>query len=624
MESETSDQELVAKCTGGDVRAFGRLVERHHGAVAAVAYAITRDLALSEDLAQDTFVVAWTHLSELRDSQRVRAWLCGIARNLSKNELRGRRRDVSDIDAIRAASSDTVDAVALIEAAEAEHVLRGALDELPATYREPLVLFYWQDHSIEHVASALDITAQAAQKRISRARTMIGDELASRLDTTARARRPAKVAAASIVAILATRGAPASAAAARTAARSVKALGLAGLEIAAAVIALAVMGVVAWNGLSSTSDAGAAPRRETPTAAKRSGSSSPSPTHAPTAPSLPHAPAAKTADVSTGSFGNPASYELTVLAPTRVAVALAGGQSSVYLFQDPPAPTMTRHVKGRVVDAAGKPVSGAVVVVDHRLAVMFDSFTGAGGAVTNAAGEFDVSMHRDDALVAIALHARAGWSMPIAVAGGAGDVSGIELRIPGGGGIVGNVTRGGSAIEAEVSVKIGETFYVMLQTDPKGHFEMPLLAPGTYHIVARPTQLVAGGTGRGAEQDITVGGGKPLSLALDVPTGALVVASVDDKVKYSSVEYFVIPGEVTGVPDLDDLHARGRSGKLLAYLVGGVDADRDVQFHDIAPGKYTVCVERAIARDNKLPLVCKPLEVRADTQTVELAFTKGS
>ena len=49
----------------GDVRAFGTLVERHHGAVVAVAFAITRDLALSEDIAQETFVVAWTRLGDV-------------------------------------------------------------------------------------------------------------------------------------------------------------------------------------------------------------------------------------------------------------------------------------------------------------------------------------------------------------------------------------------------------------------------------------------------------------------------------------------------------------------------------------------------------------------------------
>src|SRR5688500_10303293 len=98
MDERSSDQDLVTASRGGDVRAFGLLVERRHGAVAAVATAITKDIALGEDVAQETFVIAWTRLRELRDPERIRAWLCNIARNRSKNELRRRRREVAASD----------------------------------------------------------------------------------------------------------------------------------------------------------------------------------------------------------------------------------------------------------------------------------------------------------------------------------------------------------------------------------------------------------------------------------------------------------------------------------------------------------------------------------------------
>lgn len=55
--SELADLELVAASAKDDSRAFGRLVERHHAAVTTVAFAATRDLAISEDIAHDTFIV---------------------------------------------------------------------------------------------------------------------------------------------------------------------------------------------------------------------------------------------------------------------------------------------------------------------------------------------------------------------------------------------------------------------------------------------------------------------------------------------------------------------------------------------------------------------------------------
>ena len=199
-----TDLELMTASGKGDSRAFGRLVERHHAAVTAIAFAITRDLATSERIAQDAFIVAWTQLHELRDPTRFRAWLCGIARNLSRHG--DRQCEISDIDAVRLASSDTVDALALIEAAEAEHDVRSALDDLPPAYREPLVLFYWERKSIERVASALELSVPAAQKRIARARALITSEIGERFVITAEARRLPKAAAAAVVAMIETNG----------------------------------------------------------------------------------------------------------------------------------------------------------------------------------------------------------------------------------------------------------------------------------------------------------------------------------------------------------------------------------------------------------------------------------
>jgi RNA polymerase sigma factor (sigma-70 family) len=238
-----TDVELLEASGKGDSRAFGRLIEHHHAAVTAVAFATTRDLATSEQIAQDTFIVAWTQLHELRDPTRFRAWLCGIARNLSSNG--DRQCDVSDIDAVRLASSDTVDALGLIEAAEAEHSVRSALFDLPARYREPLVLFYWE-RSIERVASALELSVAVAQKRIAQARSMITRELAEQFATTAKARRPAKSAAAAVVAMIETNGGRVNRAGRKAAADALPMRMTVAVPAAATVAAIAIITGVVW------------------------------------------------------------------------------------------------------------------------------------------------------------------------------------------------------------------------------------------------------------------------------------------------------------------------------------------------------------------------------------------
>ena len=87
-----SDTELVGAAAAGDAQAFGEIVTRYQSLVCAIAYSGTGDHALSEELAQDTFVAAWKGLRELREAAKLKAWLAGIVRNLVKGAHRSRAR----------------------------------------------------------------------------------------------------------------------------------------------------------------------------------------------------------------------------------------------------------------------------------------------------------------------------------------------------------------------------------------------------------------------------------------------------------------------------------------------------------------------------------------------------
>jgi RNA polymerase sigma factor (sigma-70 family) len=90
-----SDAELVGKSLAGNRDAFGQIVARYQSLVCSLAYSATGSLGQSEDLAQETFVAAWKQLAGLREPEKLRAWLCGIARNLINNSLRRQGREPS-------------------------------------------------------------------------------------------------------------------------------------------------------------------------------------------------------------------------------------------------------------------------------------------------------------------------------------------------------------------------------------------------------------------------------------------------------------------------------------------------------------------------------------------------
>ena len=90
-----NDTELVSASLSGNREAFGQIVSRYQSLICSLAYSATGSLTTSEDLAQETFLTAWKQLAGLREPQKLRAWLCGIARNLINNSLRRHDREPS-------------------------------------------------------------------------------------------------------------------------------------------------------------------------------------------------------------------------------------------------------------------------------------------------------------------------------------------------------------------------------------------------------------------------------------------------------------------------------------------------------------------------------------------------
>lgn len=92
-----TEEELgwVRASQSGDPTAFGRLIGRHQRMIHALAYRMTGSLAEAEDLAQETFIAAWTQLGGFRGGASFSSWLYRIAVNRCLNaRARHARRDV--------------------------------------------------------------------------------------------------------------------------------------------------------------------------------------------------------------------------------------------------------------------------------------------------------------------------------------------------------------------------------------------------------------------------------------------------------------------------------------------------------------------------------------------------
>jgi RNA polymerase sigma factor (sigma-70 family) len=193
-----SDAELLEASKRGEHAAFGTIVERYQDVVCAVSYSRTRDQALSEDVAQETFLAAWRQLDQLREPGRLRSWLCGIAKNLAAKARKRTARETPIEDPQITARENPFDAVS---EAQAERVVGEALSRVPETYRDVLVLYYREQRSIRDVARALEISESAALQRLARGRQYLADGVSSLVEKSLRG-LPRKSLVAGVVAAL--------------------------------------------------------------------------------------------------------------------------------------------------------------------------------------------------------------------------------------------------------------------------------------------------------------------------------------------------------------------------------------------------------------------------------------
>jgi RNA polymerase sigma-70 factor (ECF subfamily) len=159
-------------------RAFHLLYETHERAVLAFALRRTTTSADAEDVAAETFIVAWRRFDQLPATGAPLPWLYGVARKLLANQRRGadRRQRLDARIAEQPQSEQRVIAGTATSSALA------ALERLRPDDQELLKFVAWEDLSHAEIGWILGITANAVSIRLHRARHRYEQELHGRPD----------------------------------------------------------------------------------------------------------------------------------------------------------------------------------------------------------------------------------------------------------------------------------------------------------------------------------------------------------------------------------------------------------------------------------------------------------
>jgi RNA polymerase sigma-70 factor (ECF subfamily) len=186
------DLVLVDRVVAGDPRAFEALVRRHERRVFRVTLAVLGNAEDAEEAMQDTFVKAFHHIEQFRRESRFTTWLTRIAVNEALQKRQARKSTLS-LDEIGEAEVKVFphrshqwheDPEKLFGKQEVRTMVEDAIRALPPIYRETFVLRDVEGLRAEEAAEILGLTLPAIKSRLLRARLLMREALAARLENT--------------------------------------------------------------------------------------------------------------------------------------------------------------------------------------------------------------------------------------------------------------------------------------------------------------------------------------------------------------------------------------------------------------------------------------------------------
>jgi RNA polymerase sigma-70 factor, ECF subfamily len=176
--TQISDESLLCRSVAGDENAFLELYRRRQGGVYRFALHMSGSTAIAEEVTQEVF------LAVIRDGKRfdanrgaASAFLIGVARNHVLKVLQRNKAYIGLEEEAAEPATPGEDVVSTLARAEAVETVRQAVLELPAVYREAVVLCDLQELSYADAAEAMGVPVGTVRSRIARGRALLAQKL---------------------------------------------------------------------------------------------------------------------------------------------------------------------------------------------------------------------------------------------------------------------------------------------------------------------------------------------------------------------------------------------------------------------------------------------------------------
>ena len=190
---DAPDAELAHRVGGGDTAAFEILMRRHNRTLFRTARAILRDDAEAEDALQEAYLQAYQAIGGWREEAKLSTWLARIVANEALMRLRKQTRRAQIVPIQSADATPGIDELTdtpmeqnrpepSAERAEVRRLLETQIDALPDVYRTVFMLRAVEELPVEEIAAVLQIPEATVRTRFFRARSLLREALAQKID----------------------------------------------------------------------------------------------------------------------------------------------------------------------------------------------------------------------------------------------------------------------------------------------------------------------------------------------------------------------------------------------------------------------------------------------------------
>lgn len=162
------DAKLMRRVSEGDPAAFRALSDRHLGRILSLATRLLGDQGEAEDVAQECFLRVWRQAGRWEPKATVATWLHRIAYNLCIDKIRARRPTVP-IEPLDPPSNEQP-ADQRIQDSDVARRVAAALLGLPERQRGAITLVHYQELPAREAANIMEISVEALESLLSRAR----------------------------------------------------------------------------------------------------------------------------------------------------------------------------------------------------------------------------------------------------------------------------------------------------------------------------------------------------------------------------------------------------------------------------------------------------------------------